>query len=164
MARRKSLGDGAVTVQLEDVDRFVKDLEVNAREEARLSSGRFGKQNRLPVELEAAYLEVAEVVVKEARSLGRAGGPMLAKASESIRVVRVPGGGSAVAAAGPEVVFSGGGSYTQVFFGADFGSVRYKQFPAVRRKGRTIYPAWDAKERQVDRIMLDAFDNYWGKF
>ena len=162
--RRQSLGDDLVTVEFEDIDRFVEDLRVNARESARLSSGRFGKQNRLPVELERAYLTSAKVVVKEARSLGRTHGKMLEKASESIRVVRVPGGGSVVTAGGPEVVFSGKGSYTQVFFGADFGSVKYKQFPAVRRKGRTIYPAWDNKERQIDRIMLDAFDKYWGKF
>ena len=62
--RRQSLGDDLVTVEFEDIDRFVEDLRVNARESARLSSGRFGKQNRLPVELERAYLTSAKVVVK----------------------------------------------------------------------------------------------------
>ncbi len=152
---------GTFQVDLEDVDEFVADLRLQARETARLPSGRFGKQARLPVELAKAYEEAADLVVREARSLGESHGPMLGKAARSIRVINASGQTIITAGGDRKGVFSGGGSYTDVFFGADFGSIRFKQFPQVRRKGRTIYPAWDNKAREVDRLLGDAFDNWF---
>ena len=143
-------GQASLNVMFDGLDELVADLQANSR-----VSG----QALLPRKIRKASKKGADLIVRDAKA--RAHGPQLSKAAKSIRTITV-GDETFITAGGSQRVFSGGGSYTDVFFGADFGSTgRYKQFPSFRKGGRTIYPAWDDRWDEVGELMMEAIEDYW---
>ncbi len=93
---------------------------------------------KFPREIAKANREAADIVATTARGKAEAQGGVARKAAPSIRA-----GGTQRAG----IVRAGGDRYPY-YFGSDFGSVRFKQFPSFLKGGRIVYPSW-AEKRPV---------------
>lgn len=111
----------------------------------------------LQKEMRSESKAIAEPIAADARSRALNGSPQLAAIASTIRSKsdRVP----TIVAGGPKRVTSNrSAAASQVYFGADFGSNRYRQFPSVVKGGRTIYPAINSNEADTGERWLGAVE------
>jgi hypothetical protein len=114
-----------------------------------------------PKELKVANRDAADIVVTSAKGKAAAVGGVAAKAAESLRALNQQRAA---------VVALGGAAYPYAM-GAEFGSIRYRQFRPWRGSagdaGYFLYPAirgerdrvLDTYEKALDRITKRAFPN-----
>lgn len=113
-----------------------------------------------PAEIDKRLEDLTEMFAKDiasgARSRGSAGSAQLAAGSSTIRAV-----GSVINVGGSSVVASGGGTAGDLFFGANFGSRNYPQFPSAVKPDRTLYAEVDSLRATMDDKTLDLFEDIW---
>ena len=102
-----------------------------------------------PKQLQKANKRIAEELVPEARS--RMAGHSPRAGSRAIGTIRA-------LASGTRAQLAGGTAAVPWYGGHEWGSIRYRQFPAKNSDGYALYPAITAnRERMVERYgeMLD---------
>ncbi len=108
-------------------------------------------------ELKAANFEVGSMVAGDAQSIALGLGGVAAKVAPSIRATKT--------AAGAAVSF--GGSAYPFAGGAEFGSLRFKQFKTWRGNGSDagyfVYPAIRQDADQIEATYLDRIDDIMRK-
>ncbi len=108
-------------------------------------------------ELKAANFEVGSMVADDARSIAMGLGGVAAKVAPSIKATKT--------ATGAAVSF-GGAAYPMAG-GAEFGSLRYKQFQPWRGNGSDagyfVYPAIRQDADQIEATYLDRIDDIMRK-
>lgn len=116
-------------------------------------------------ELRDRAKDIAEPIAADARALART--PQQKLIAPSIRAVRdrVPvvklGGGRKAASTTPRRIKP---KMSDIYWGADFGS-DMKQFPAIKKGGRLIYPAIAGRKDEVADAYLDAVEKIFkGRF
>lgn len=104
-------------------------------------------------ELKDAHYEVGNMVSEDARSIAGGLGGVAAKTAPSIRATRTAAG-AALAFGGSAYPFAGG---------AEFGSIRYKQFKPWRGSGSDsgyfVYPAIRQDADQIEKTYVDMLDD-----
>lgn len=105
-------------------------------------------EDQFPKAINNINNEVAEIVADAARNRALSQGSTLAKAAPSIRALK----GAAKAQ-----VRMGGASYPYAM-GAEWGSIRYKQFPLPVPGGRSVYPTIKEKRAEVMNRYGDLID------
>lgn len=116
--------------------------------------------SRAPKELQNQIRDgahrIAEPLAADARR--RAVTPQQRMAAESIQAKRdrIPvvklGGGKRLSSSTPRARQP---KASDVYFGADFGSDRLRQFPSKKRGGRMFYPAVEGRRREIAEAYLD---------
>ena len=108
-------------------------------------------------ELKAAHFEVGSMVADDAKSIAYGLGGVAAKVAPSIKATK--------AAAGAAVSF--GGAAYPFAGGAEFGSLRYKQFKTWRGSGSDagyfVYPAIRQDADQIETTYVERIDDLMRK-
>lgn len=108
-------------------------------------------------ELKAANFEVGDMVAGDARSIAQGLGGVAAKVAPSIRATKTASG-AAVSFGGAAYPFAGG---------AEFGSLRYKQFKPWRGSGSDagyfVYPAIRQDADQIETTYVERIDDLMRK-
>lgn len=102
-----------------------------------------------PKEMSRVNNDVAGLVADAARSKAAGQGSTLEKAAPSIRAMK--------GATRAQIAI--GSSQYPYALGAEFGSIRYKQFPSPIPGGRSLYPTIRAKRNEVMERYGDLVDD-----
>jgi hypothetical protein len=125
-------------------------LQIEGMRELRKALRDLAEDSTWRGELREVYRAVAFLVAEEAQrsAHGRSSPRMGHVAAGSIKGKGTTTGATVT-----------GGRGVAWFHGHEFGSTRYRQFPAVRRAGYNLYPAIESKERQIVEEFAEAIED-----
>ncbi len=107
---------------------------------------------KMPAQMRQASMAVARLMADAAKAKGQSLGGVHAKAAPSVR----PSAGATFAS------LRAGGPAHPYFWGSEFGSVNYKQFPSYRKSGYYVYPTLKERGVEAGAVYAAALDRTLG--
>lgn len=127
------------------------EIQVTGLKELRKSLKGFETDTNWRPALRLAYTTIAQDVA--AAALAKAGGSRMGSAARAT----IQGKGTVTNAS----IRAGGN--LPYYGGFEFGSARYRQFPAVQKSGYHLYPAIEDKREQIQADFMEQIDRALGQ-